>query len=156
MNVPSVFCHIYLYQGIATDSFGLQQRMWPIFGISRHWKFLVLLKIRMFELLVISQITFLDSSLVAGGLEDNLLSSVSVTLQTICLVGGCWREQSVLSHIFWFSSANLRVLRDEQSMLETSVIPWSVCNMFAFAVHSQPIFVQIFLLGFEILLYRYH
>ena len=50
----------------------------------------------------------------------------------------------MLSHIFGFSSANLKDLRDQQDMIWTSIMPWTVCKVFAIAVLNKLVFGQIF------------
>ena len=82
-------------------------------------------------------------------IQGNILlwSSFHIKSLPICLVGDYKREQNVLTHILWLSSANLRDQRDSFRLQQDL----GLCAKFAHAVLSLPVFGQIF--GFLVGLY---
>ena len=67
--------------------------------------------------------------------------------EQVSLVEDLSRDQKCMVSLFLFRS-NLRGLGDQHVMLY-NYKPWTVCNVFAFPVHSQLVCVLIFLLEFD-------
>ena len=86
-----------------------------MFAVSTHLKLLVLLRAGMQEEYFAwsSLLKSLDSSLVAGGLQEDHFSD---TLGTSSLVGDHKRDQTCIDSLFQFRS-NLKDLRDQYDML---------------------------------------
>ena len=102
-----LFCHSHLYQGSATHSLSLQPaeivaNLWVFkafeaSGASKEqeiWNYRITYSGRIFCCDVHCLITFIDSSLVAGGLQEHHLSSFFRLLLEFCLVGDFKREQT--------------------------------------------------------------